>query len=370
MTEFLRQKNFEKFNSLPNVDIIDGEASFVDNTTVQIKTAAGRKTVRGEKIFINTGSAPVIPPIDGATGNSKVFLSDSLMASDILPERLTIIGGGYVGLEFASLYANFGSRVTVIQSGGAFIPKEDRDIAEAIEASFKRRGIEIIDSAAVRSIAADGTVYYSVGNIEHNLPSDAVLLATGRRANIQGLNLEKAGVSVTERGAVQTDDYLKTTAPNIWAMGDVIGGPQFTYISLDDFRIVKAQLEGGSSDKSLANRRNVPYSVFLSPALSRTGLTEEEAVKAGYRVKIAKLAAVAIPKAQVLKQTEGLLKAVVDADTGKILGASLFCEQSYEMINIVKLAMDLGADYTVLRDNIFTHPTMSEALNDLFTAFD
>lgn len=158
---------------------------------------------------------------------------------------------------------------------------------------------------------------------------------------------------------------MQTTAPNIWAMGDVAGGPQFTYVSLDDSRIVWSQLNGGG--KTAAARQNVPYSVFIDPSFSRVGLNEREARQAGYSVKIAKLAAGAIPKAQVLKHPTGLLKAVIDAGTNQILGAMLFCEESYEMINIVKLAMDVKAEYTVLQNQIFTHPTMSEALNDLFS---
>ena len=166
---------------------------------------------------------------------------------------------------------------------------------------------------------------------------------------------------------MKTDERMRTTAPNIWAMGDVAGGLQFTYISLDDFRIVKSQLLGDGS-RTTQNRGAVPYSVFLDPPFSRVGLTEAEARAAGYRVRIARLAAGAIPKAQVLQKPVGLLKAVIDAGTGHILGAHLFCEESHELINLLKLAVDAKIPYTVLRDNIYTHPTMSEALNDLFAA--
>ena len=191
------------------------------------------------------------------------------------------------------------------------------------------------------------------------------MAATGRRPNVQGLNLAAAGVELTERGAVKTDEHLRTSAPNIWAMGDVAGGLQFTYISLDDSRIVRSQLLGNGA-RTTENRGSVPYSVFLDPPFSRVGMSEAEAVKAGYSVKIAKLPAMAIPKAKLLRQPEGLLKAVVDANTGLILGAHLFCADSHEMINTVKIAMDAKLPYTVLRDAIYTHPTMSEAFNDLF----
>ncbi|MDD2356209.1 MAG: FAD-dependent oxidoreductase, partial [Lachnospiraceae bacterium] len=199
------------------------------------------------------------------------------------------------------------------------------------------------------------------------LPADAILVATGRRPNVQGLNLEAAGVELTERGAVKTDEHLRTSAPNIWAMGDVVGGLQFTYISLDDFRIVRSQLLGDGS-RTTKNRGAVPYSVFLDPPFSRVGMSEAEAVKAGFNIKTAKLPAMAIPKAKVLRQPTGLLKAIIDTDTGLILGAHLFCADSHEMINTVKLAMDAKLPYTVLRDAIYTHPTMSEAFNDLFAA--
>ena len=178
--------------------------------------------------------------------------------------------------------------------------------------------------------------------------------------------LEAAGVEQTASGAIKTDERLRTSAPHIWAMGDVTGGLQFTYISLDDFRIVKSQLLGDGA-RTMENRGAIPYSVFLDPPFSRGGLTEKEAREQGYRVRIARLPPAAIPKAQVLQKPVGLLKAVLDADTGRILGAHLFCEESHEMINTVKIAMDAGLPYTNLQDGVFTHPTMSEALNDLFT---
>lgn len=196
------------------------------------------------------------------------------------------------------------------------------------------------------------------------LTAQAVLVATGRRPNIQELHPENAGIELTSRGAVLTDNYLRTTNPDIWAMGDVAGGLQFTYISLDDSRIVKSQLLG-SKERTTENRGEVPYSVFLDPPFSRVGLTEQQALDQGYQIKIARLPAAAIPKAQVLKKTTGLLKVIVDAQTNLILGAHLFCAESHEMIQLFKLAIDAKLPYTLLRDSIYTHPTMSESLNDL-----
>lgn len=289
------------------------------------------------------------------------------MELDVLPKRLAIIGGGYIGLEYASMYTDFGAEVTVYQIEDKLILREDRDIAEAIQKAFEDKGVHFemnVQTEEIENAGSEAVVHYKKDGTALTAGADAVLIATGRKPNTEGLNLEAAGVEKTPRGAVKVDEKLRTSVPNIWAMGDVAGGLQFTYVSLDDFRIVKDQLTG--SGKRASSDRTVPYSVFIDPPFSRVGLNEEEAAAQGYHVKIAKLPAAAIPKAQVLRKPVGLLKAVIDADTNKILGTMLFCEESYEMINIVKLAMDAGLDYTVLRDQIFTHPTMSEALNDLF----
>ena len=238
---------------------------------------------------------------------------------------------------------------------------------KAIQKAFEDKGVHFemnVQTEEIENAGSEAVVHYKKEGTALTAGADAVLIATGRKPNTEGLNLEAAGVEKTPRGAVKVDEKLRTSVPNIWAMGDVAGGLQFTYVSLDDFRIVKDQLTG--SGKRASSDRTVPYSVFIDPPFSRVGLNEEEAAAQGYHVKIAKLPAAAIPKAQVLRKPVGLLKAVIDADTNKILGTMLFCEESYEMINIVKLAMDAGLDYTVLRDQIFTHPTMSEALNDLF----
>lgn len=367
LTSMLREKNFAKLDNLANVTIYNGTASFVSNTVIKVESENGAIEIEGEKVFINTGSISVIPPIEGLKENPYVYFSTSMLDLDRLPKRLAIIGGGYIGLEFASIYSGFGSEVTVIQIEDKLIPREDRDIAEAIQKALEGKGVTFRMGVKIKKLLeADGfaRVVIEEQENEESIPAEAVLIATGRKPNTEGLCAERAGVELNNRGAVLTDENRKTTAPNIWAMGDVVGGLQFTYVSLDDFRIVWSQMNGG--DYSQAKRRTVPYSVFIDPPFSRVGLNEEEARKAGYHVKIAKLQAGAIPKAQVLKNPVGLLKAVIDADTDQILGAMLFCEESYEMINLVKLAMDLGATYQALRDQIYTHPTMSEALNDLF----
>lgn len=373
-----RERNYHALADRSNVTVIDGRASFVDATHLAIEMAVAEgaasaettpQQIEADRIFVNTGARPFVPPIPGID-SPRVFVSEALLDLRTLPERFVIIGGGYIGLEFASMYANFGSQVTVVQDTEQFIPREDAAIATAVLESLEQRGIRIVRSARVVRIdheAAQDAVVVEVAGAEERIPADAVLVATGRRPNVEGLALDAAGVELTERGAIRTDEHLRTTAANIHAMGDVVGGLQFTYISLDDFRIVKDDLLGDGT-RTIENRGAVPYSVFLDPPFSRVGMTEQEARDAGFTVKLAELPAAAIPKAQVLGKPVGLLKAVIDADTDRLLGVHLFCEESYEMINTAKLAIDAGLPYQTLRDAIYTHPTMSEAFNDLFAA--
>ncbi|RGZ01295.1 FAD-dependent oxidoreductase [Clostridium sp. AM58-1XD] len=365
LTAMLRQKNYHKLADLKQVTVYDGTARFTGPLQVEVASESDTLLLTADQVFINTGSTSFLPPIEGLKETKGVYTSTGLMDLDSFPERLVIIGGGYIGLEFASMYSGFGSKVSVIQDGGTFLPKEDEDVAAQIKAILEARGVEFYLGASIKKIEDGPAVSFSWKNEEHRLEADAVLVATGRIPNTKDLNCETAGIELTPRGAVKVDELLRTTAPNVWAMGDVAGGLQHTYVSLDDSRIVWSQLSGGNS-YTTSDRRNVPYSVFLATPYSRVGMNEREASAAGYKVKIAKMPAAAIPKAQVLNAADGLLKAVIDSETGKILGAMLLCEESYEMINLIKLAMDLGADYTVLRDRIYTHPTMTEAFNDLF----
>ena len=365
VTGFLRGKNYDKLNDLPNVTVYDGFGRFVSASEVEVLlTDGGTETLHGDKIFINTGALPVELPIPGLKDNPKVYTSESLMDEEKLPRRLVLIGAGYIGMEFSSMYANFGSDVTVLQDGGDFLPREDRDVADAIKAIQEKHGVRFLMGAKTLRVEG-GTLVYEMDGKEQTLEADAILVATGRRTNTDGLQAEKAGVTLTPRGAVQVDALLRTSAPNIWALGDVNGGPQFTFVSLDDYRIVLSQLSG--SPKSRDERKNVPYSVFMDTPLGRVGITEKEALDKGIPIRVLKLPTAAVPKAQVLRKTEGFLKAVVHAETGKILGVSLLCPEANEMVNTVKLAMDMDADYTVLRDQIYTHPTMTEAFNDLFS---
>ena len=371
VTSALRNKNYHNLADNPNVTVYTGIGSFVSADVVAVRTATEKIRLTSKQIIINTGAETVIPPIEGVAGNPFVYTSTSIMELADLPRRLVIIGGGYIGLEFASMYASFGSQVTVLESYPELIAREDRDIAASVKETLEKKGIVFRMNAKVQSVnrvedKAIVTFADSQTSEVFVLEADAVLLATGRRPNTKDLNLEVAGVEVDVRGAIIVDEYLKTTNPNIRAVGDVKGGLQFTYISLDDYRIVREDLFGDKERKT--NDRNpVSYSVFIDPPLARIGLNEEEARRQNRDIIVKKLPVMAIPRAKTLGETDGLLKAIIDKNTGKILGCVLFAPDSGEVINTVAVAMKTGQDYTFLRDFIFTHPSMSEALNDLFS---
>ena len=370
VTSALRNKNYHNLADNPNVTVYTGIGSFVSADVVAVRMATEEIRLTSKQIIINTGAETVIPPIEGVAGNPFVYTSTSIMELADLPRRLVIIGGGYIGLEFASMYASFGSQVTVLESYPELIAREDRDIAASVKETLEKKGIVFRMNAKVQSVnrvedKAIVTFADSQTNEVFVLEADAVLLATGRRPNTKDLNLEVAGVEVDVRGAIIVDEYLKTTNPNIRAVGDVKGGLQFTYISLDDYRIVREDLFG-DKERRTGDRNPVSYSVFIDPPLSRIGLNEEEARKQNLDIIVKKLPVMAIPRAKTLGETDGLLKAIIDKKTGLILGCMLFAPDSSEVINTVALAMKTGQDYTFLRDFIFTHPSMSEALNNLF----
>lgn len=364
VVSMLRQKNYEKLAKLETVDVYDGVGSFIDSNTVAVSSPDGEEWKLGsEHIFINTGARPIMPDVEGLSDNPYVYTSETLMEETRIPKRLVIIGGGYIGMEFASMYADFGSQVTVLQDGEVFLPREDRDIADAIFDMNKRLGVSIVLGASVRRCEG-GLVVYSHHGEESSVTGDAVLVATGRRPNVESLHVENAGVALDDRGAIKVDDCLRTNVPGIWALGDVNGGPQFTFVSLDDYRIVAAQLRGDGYSK--ADRAAIPYSVFMDTPLSRVGLTERQAREQGLPIRVCSMPAAAIPKAQAIGKTEGMLKVIVHEETGQVIGAALLCAESYEMINTLSLAMRCGVHYSQLRDAMYTHPTMTEAFNELF----
>ena len=365
VVSFLRDKNFHNLADLENVDVIEGRAEFIDNHTVRVVQPTGEIELSGEKIFINTGAQATMPNVAGLMTTPGVFDSTGLLSLTQRPERLGILGGGYIGIEFASMFANFGSKVTIYEAAPLFLAREDRDIADAIANILRDKGVEIILNARVQAVSShDGAVQVQMPQGVQTV--NALLVASGRKPATENLQLQNAGVDVNERGAIVVNKYLRTSADNIWAMGDVTGGLQFTYISLDDFRIVRDNLLGEGL-RNTGDRQNVPYSVFMTPPLSRVGMTEEQARASGAAVQVVTLPVAAIPRARVMNDTRGVLKAVVNRETKQILGVSLLCVDSHEMINIIKTVMDAGLPYTTLRDQIFTHPSMSESLNDLFS---
>lgn len=367
LTLKLRQKNYDRLMKA-HVDLYDGMASFTGDNTVSVKMADQIVELTAPKIFINTGAESFVPPIKGIN-SPHIFTSETLMDVEQLPDHLVIVGGGYIGLEFASMYASFGSHVTILQDKKTFLPTDDRDIADEILKTMIEQGIEIKFGVQVDSFKTQDNqtliTYFDEQKQTQTLIADAVLIATGRRPYVQGLAVEKAHIKLTDRGAIAVDQNCQTSNPHVFAMGDVTGGLQFTYVSLDDYRVVKSQVFGDHS-YTKDQRSEVPYTVFLTPPYSRVGMNEDQARQNGYQIKIAKMPAAGVVKTQILKQSQGFLKVIIDAKTDLILGAMLYCAESYEIINLIKLAMDAHVNYQLLRDNIYTHPTMSEAFNELF----
>lgn len=368
LTSTFRAGNFDSLNSADNVTVVTGHAAFTDPHTVGVTAAGDRLTITAETILINTGAEPIIPDIPGLRASKRTLTSTDLIQTTTLPERLTIVGGGYQGIEFASIYRRFGSKVTVFEAAPRILGREDDEAVAAAVDILQNEGIEIITGAGVtevRDLEAATTVTYEKDGREHTLETDAILAATGRAPATRGLGLDAAGVRTTERGAVEIDEHLRTSQPHIYALGDVRDGPQHTYLSLDDSRIVLDQLIG-EGKRSTADRVAIPHTVFMTPPLAAVGLTEKEAREAGYRVKIASEAVadiVAMPRAYIVEETRGLMKFVIDAETDEILGAVLLSVDAQELINTVALAMRHGIKAAELRDAVYTHPTSTEAFN-------
>lgn len=368
MTALLREKNYQMLAQEETVTVLDGAAHFIGEKEIEVTGPAGKQIFQGDRIFINTGASPVLPPVPGLKESKKRLDSTQAMDLNDLPRELLILGAGYIGLEFAAMFANFGSQVTVLDLSPEFLPREDDDIRAAVKADLEAVGVKFILGADVDKVSdeADKVVaHYQLGGEKMQLSADKILVAAGRRANTVDLNLAAAGIETDDRGNIKVDDHLRTSADQVWALGDVKGGPQFTYVSLDDFRIVKDQLFGEGKRK-VSDRQILPTSVFITPPLSAVGLNEKAAQKAGISYQLFKLPVAAIPKAKVAKDSRGFFKALVDPASGQILGASLYGLESHELINQITLAMQAKLPYSFLRDQIYTHPTMSEAFNDLF----
>ena len=364
----LNKANYDKVAGVPNVKIIDGIASFVNADVVEVKTDSEVVQIQAERIFINTGLVPVVPKIEGLNLSERIHTSETIMDMETFPESLAIVGSGYIGLEFTSTYSLFGSKVTIFGDNPKFLPRDDEDIAELVKTELETQGAEFKLGVKVKKFVeeADGVNLYfeNADGKEEVQKFSAVLVATGRRPDTAELALDKAGVSLGEHGEIKVNDRLETNVPHIYALGDVHGGLQFTYLSLDDFRIIKSVLFNDGK-YNLNERKHIPFNVFVIPSLAKVGMNETEAKAAGVSYKLAKLPVMAIPKAKILGNQSGLFKVLIDENTGKILGANLFGVEAHEIINLFTLAMNEGISYESLRDQIYTHPTMAESFNDL-----
>lgn len=352
------------------MDFIIGEACFAGPKTVQISLDDGsRRVLRGRDVVINLGTVPLLPPIDGLS-EAGAFTSDTLLHLESLPKSIIVLGGGYIGCEFAGLLNTIGVDVTVVQSGGQLLAGEDPEIADALQKQFADAGVTLRLGARAGKVArgADGTVTVSLAG-GGSVTADELLVAVGRSPVTEGVNLDGAGVELTDRGFIVVDEQLRTTADDVWAAGDVAGSPQFTHASYDDYRVLKANLAAkhAAGHPRTTTDRLVPYTVFTTPELARVGLSEAEARDAGHNVRIARMPVSAIPRARTVGQLDGVWKAVVDRDTHRILGASLLSTDASEVVAVVQMAMLAGMEFTEVRDAIITHPTMAEGLTLLFS---
>jgi pyruvate/2-oxoglutarate dehydrogenase complex dihydrolipoamide dehydrogenase (E3) component len=371
LTAAFRAGNFESLDAQDGASVITGRARFVDAHTVAVGEGDDRILVSAPTILVNTGSEPVVPAIPGLATSTHLVTSTDLIEKDRLPERLVIVGGGYLGLEFADIYQHFGAQVTVLEAAGRLLPREDDDVAQAVTDILAGDGVRIVTGAGVVEVRDDGatsTVVYEKDGQTLRVEGEAVLAATGRRPATANLELEAAGIRVTPRGAIEVDEHLRTSQPHIFALGDVNGGPQFTYVSLDDARIVLDQLLG-EGRRSTTDRVAVPNTLFMTPPLATAGLTEKEARAQGRNIRVSRenvADIIAMPRAYTVEETRGLMKFIVDADTDLILGAALLSIDAQEIINTVTLAMRHGITATELRNSIYTHPSSTEALNEVF----
>lgn len=363
LTAKLRDANYGKLDQMDTASVLTGTAHFLNNKTIEVSTPEGKKRFTAERIFINTGAKPSTLDIPGAD-LPKVYNSTSIMQIQELPKRLAIIGGGFIGIEFASMFSDFGSEVTILDSEEKFLQNEDEDMRTEILKMFAQKNIAVKNNSRTQAIE-NQTEQLVLKTETEEITADAVLVAIGRTPNTEDLGLENTDIVTNERGAIEVDDELKTAVKNIWALGDINGGPQFTYISLDDFRLVRNQLFGGDYTKR-SQRKPFATSSFITPPYSHIGKREKDFVNTE-DIIVKKIPTNAIPKAKILGETDGLLKAIIDKKTKKILGCTLFCTHSPEIINIAKTAMDNDLTADILANQIFTHPTLAEALNDLFT---
>lgn len=368
LTAKLRNKNYHKVADLTEVTVLTATAEFLDDHTLQVSDKSGHETLTADRIFINTGATPIWPDIDGLLASKNVYSSTDLLAKDKQLKKLVILGSGPIGLEFASMYAQFGSHVTIIDKSSMILSQFEPEIAQQAKNDLEEDGVSFLlesNLTGVTDTLNGVTLTVKTPNGIKKIQADGLLVATGRKANVTDLHLERTRIKTGIHGEILVNDTLETDVKHVYALGDVAGGPQFTYISLDDWRIMANQLYGDKT-RSRLNRPVFANTVFLNPAISSVGKTESQLKEAGVDYKVLNMQTASVPKAQVIGNPRGSYKALIDPHTHQILGTTIYAEESFETINIISLAMQNHLSAKTLRDQIYTHPTMTEALNDLF----
>ncbi|MBM7324087.1 FAD-dependent oxidoreductase [Agrobacterium pusense] len=344
-------------------DLILGWGRFVAPKTIQVETENGVRMLTGDQVFINLGTVADIPDVPGLAEADPITHVDALKLGE-LPTRLIVIGGGYIGMELGQAFRRLGAEVTIVERGPRLAPREDVDVSEAILKILNSEGVDVALSAYDLTVSGRSgdrvTVHCADGR---SFEGSHILVASGRKPRTSNIGLELAGVEVDERGFVKVDDRLRTTAPDVWAMGEVAGTPMFTHASLDDYRIVKSAMSGG--DRTTKDR-TIPYCVFIDPEFARIGKNETDMAKDGADYRVANLPVDVIPRARTLSLRKGFMKAIVARDSDIILGFSMLGVNAGEVMSVVQMAMQGGLPFTALRDGIFAHPTITEGLNMLF----
>jgi len=368
MVEGEVQFHLDRFRTT-GAELIKGQARFVAPKTVEVHlNDGGSRTITGDRVFLDLGSRAAIPDVAGLA-DAKPMTHVEALDLERLPEHVIVLGGGYVGLELAQALHRFGSAVTVIERGNQIAAAEDADVAQALLENFTSEGIEVLRDTRVGSV--EGRSGQKVQVLAENdsgqqtIQGTDLLVATGRTPNTRGIGLEKAGIDLDARGYIKVNERLETTASGVWAMGDCAGSPQFTHVAFDDFRVVHANLNGGSRS---TRDRLIPFCMFTDPELARVGLNEQEAKKCGIAYRLVKMPMAAVLRAVTLGETRGFIKMLIDAKSDRILGFTAFGAEASEMMAAVQTAMLGRLPYTVLRDAIFTHPTMAEGLVFLLTS--
>jgi pyruvate/2-oxoglutarate dehydrogenase complex dihydrolipoamide dehydrogenase (E3) component len=361
------QKRLEK---TANLDLIFGEASFSDPETVSVRMKNGvQRTLSADRFFINAGARPSVPKLEGLK-DAPFLDSTSIMELDSVPEHLLVLGGGYVGLEFGQLFRRLGSRVTVVHSREQLLVGEDADVAEEVGSILKQDGVEVLLNSRAERVTKSGAdirLTVRTGDEPRTLEGSHLLIATGRTPNTDSLNAGAAGIATDKRGFIKVNEKLETSVQGIYALGDIKGGPAFTHISYDDFRILRTNLiENGSAT---IENRIVPYTLFIDPQLGRVGITETEARAQKRKYRVAKMGMNYVARALELDESRGFMKVIVDSESGQILGAAVLGIEGGEIMAMLQLAMMGRLPFPTLREAIFAHPTLAESLNNLFTHF-